>query len=47
MQQMQLVRLDTILSIDSSVAEVADIKLGFSAKRETKDSPWKLVIDSK
>jgi hypothetical protein len=45
MGKMQLVRFDTILAIDPSVLEISDIKMGTTAKRAAKDSPW--VIDEK
>lgn len=40
MSQMQLVRLDTILAIDPSVADVADLTMGATARRVAKDLPW-------
>ncbi len=42
MEQMQLVRLDTILSIDPSVAEVAYLTMGGTATRPAKGQPWKI-----
>jgi len=42
MQQMQLVRLDTILAIDPSVLDLANLGLGFLAKRSEKGAPWEL-----
>lgn len=40
MKNMQLVRLDTILRIDPSIAEVADLPVGFKATRAAKGEPW-------
>jgi hypothetical protein len=43
MDKMQLVRLDTILSIAPDILEIADLKMGESAKRKTSDTPWIVV----
>ena len=43
MQQMQLVRLDTILAIDPSVVDVASLEMGATAKRAARGLPWKIV----
>ena len=42
-EKLQLVRLDTILRIDPAIGDLAGLAMGFSAKRESKDSPWKIV----
>jgi hypothetical protein len=41
MAKMQLVRLDTILSIDKTLIDVATLPKGYSAKRDSKDAKWK------
>jgi len=43
MERMLLVRLDTILSLDPHVAEVADLKVGQTARRTSANSHW--VVD--
>lgn len=40
MERMQLVRLDTVLRLDPSIIEVADIRIGTTAKRVRKETPW-------
>ena len=40
LNNMRLVRLDTILGIDPSVIEVADLKMGQTATRRDPSSPW-------
>jgi hypothetical protein len=42
MAKMQLVRLETILRIDPSVAEVADMPVGHAARRASKNDPWRI-----
>lgn len=37
---LQLVRLDTILKMDPTVAELSDLPMGFQARREDKGAPW-------
>ena len=37
---MQLVRLDEILELDGTVVELADLPLGFCAKRLNAESKW-------
>jgi hypothetical protein len=37
---LQLVRLDSIVAIDPGVLAVADLPLGFGARRSGKDSAW-------
>lgn len=44
MDKMQLVRLDTILKIDPTVDQVADLEIGKTAHRKTIESPW-IVIE--
>ncbi|MCW1917127.1 hypothetical protein OJ996_26330 [Luteolibacter sp. GHJ8] len=43
MDKMQLVRLDTILMLDPSVGEIADLEMGKTVRRETPKSSWILV----
>lgn len=43
MERMQLVRLDTILMIDPSVAEVADLVVGATATRVAIGLPWRVM----
>ena len=43
MERMQLVRLDTILAIDSSVQQVSDLELGATAKRNGVGMDWKIL----
>jgi hypothetical protein len=43
MEQMQLVRLDTVLAIDPSVADVSDLAVGSTAKRLAKGQPWQVT----
>ena len=40
MDKMQLVRLSTILKIDHSLTEVADLPAGYIARRAAFDQPW-------
>ena len=40
MEKMQLVRIDTITSIDPSVVDVADLPLGQTVRRDAVGSPW-------
>lgn len=40
MERMQLVRLETVLAIDPSVVDVADLPVGATAKRRAKGLPW-------
>jgi len=40
MDKMQLVRLSTILKIDPDVVVVADLPVGFVAKRTAVGQPW-------
>lgn len=40
MDRMQLVRLATILSLDSSVAETAGLGVGLAARRASIGEPW-------
>lgn len=35
-----LVSLTTVVEVDPSINELADLPLGWSASRESKDSPW-------
>ena len=37
---LQLVRLDEVLAIDSSIYDLADLPYGFCAKRVSKAAPW-------
>ncbi|QOV91877.1 hypothetical protein [Humisphaera borealis] len=43
MAKMQLVRLDTILRIDPSVAGAAQLPLGKVARRTSKEADWELT----
>jgi hypothetical protein len=43
MDKMQLVRLDTILMIDPSVNQIADLEIGKTAHRKTLQSPWIVI----
>lgn len=36
-----VVALATIVALDPSIAELADLPLGWSAWREAKDTPWR------
>jgi len=38
--KLQLVRLDTILRLDPSIVEVADLPIGFTARRAAVGAPW-------
>jgi hypothetical protein len=40
MEDAQLVRLDTIFSIDPSMRELADLPLGFEATRTSANARW-------
>lgn len=40
---MKLVRLGTILKIDPSINEVADLPIGFGARRLAIGQPWNYV----
>jgi hypothetical protein len=40
MSKMQLVRLDTLLYLDSSIRKVLDLPKGMMARRDTKVSEW-------
>ena len=40
MKDAQLVRLDTIINVDRSVLELADLPLGHAAKRRSPQDPW-------
>jgi hypothetical protein len=42
MEKLQLVRLDTILRLDPSVGDVADLPLGFNATRADRSALWKI-----
>jgi hypothetical protein len=44
MEKMQLVRLDTILSIDPKVVMVSGLDLGACAKRSSPTAPW--IVES-
>jgi hypothetical protein len=43
MERMQLVALDTILALDPSVAEVADMAVGHGARRTAPGAPWHIA----
>lgn len=43
MEKMRLVGLGTILKIDPSVADIADLPLGCSAIRQFKGAPWETI----
>jgi hypothetical protein len=43
--KIQLVRLDTILDLDPSVAALARMPIGYSARRTWRDGPWKITPD--
>ncbi|MFZ6758630.1 hypothetical protein ACO0K9_15610 [Undibacterium sp. Ji50W] len=38
--RMQLVRLETIINLDPTVIDVADLPVGYGAKRLSIDQPW-------
>jgi hypothetical protein len=38
--KIQLVRLDTVLAFDPALTDIADLEMGFSAKRKSPDNPW-------
>ena len=40
MSRMQLVRLDTILALDPTIEQLAELKMGSTARRESLDSAW-------
>lgn len=42
MEKMKLVRLDTILTIDPTVREVAGLVMGYCARRLGPNSPWEI-----
>ena len=46
MEDAQLVRLDTIVNIDNTLREVADLPLGYAATRDFASGPWKRFKDS-
>jgi hypothetical protein len=39
-EKLQLVRLNTVLSLDPSLKEVASLPVGYSAVRATPNDPW-------
>ena len=41
MERMQLVRLDTILNIDPSISTIANLAVGYQAKRTSPDENWR------
>ncbi|WP_428304049.1 hypothetical protein [Lacipirellula sp.] len=43
MSKMQLVRLDTILTMDPSVNQIADLEIGKTAHRKGLESPWSVI----
>lgn len=43
MSKMRLVGLGTILNIDNSIEEVADLEMGWRATRETRSGDWTRV----
>jgi hypothetical protein len=43
LEQLQLVRLDTVLALDPSVVDVADLALGTTAKRGAKGLRWQIT----
>jgi hypothetical protein len=45
MDRMQLVALDTILAIDPSVAEVADMAVGYGARRTEPGAAWQIAAE--
>jgi hypothetical protein len=45
MEKMQLVRLDTILRLDPSVLEVADLPVGGTAQRRSREDAW-IILNS-
>lgn len=40
MVNMKLVRLDTIIALDPKIIEVADLPIGFNARRSATNSQW-------
>ena len=45
MERMQLVALETILAIDPSVAEVADMSIGYGARRTAPGATWHIAAE--
>ncbi|MDB5386013.1 MAG: hypothetical protein JWM11_1659 [Planctomycetaceae bacterium] len=45
MTKMQLVRLETILEIDPTVLEIADLEMGATARRIALGLPWTIEKD--
>ncbi len=43
---LQLIRLDEVLALDGSIAELAALPLGGSATRTAGDAPWTVVSPS-
>jgi hypothetical protein len=39
----RVISLDEVLTIDSSLNELAELSQGFEGVRETKDSEWKII----
>lgn len=44
--RMQLVRLGTILKMDPTLTEVADLPVGYVARRASPDQPWSYLRNS-
>lgn len=45
MERMQLVRLGTVLRIDPTVHDVADLPVGHCATRAAVGAPWTIAVD--
>lgn len=45
MEKMMLVGLGTVLATDSSLMELADLKKGYCAIRNSPNDPWRIELD--
>ncbi len=45
-QRLQLVRLDTIMALDPGLVELANMPLGYAARRVHGNAPWQIVPEA-
>ncbi len=45
-EKMQLVRLDTVLAFDAGLIEIADMKRGYCATRQSPNDSWTIKRES-
>jgi len=43
MERMRLVRLDTVLALDPTIIEIADLPMGKTARRSAHGVPWTIA----